>query len=67
VEDQVRKYYQVALVGRLETAKEDFYAISAERKIKHPAVAAISEQARQSLFVNRGKQPDSSKKSKSPL
>jgi LysR family transcriptional regulator, transcriptional activator of nhaA len=53
VEDQVRKYYRVALVGRLDTAKEEFYAISAERKIKHPAVAAISESARQSLFTSQ--------------
>jgi LysR family transcriptional regulator, transcriptional activator of nhaA len=53
VEDEVRKYYRVALVGRLNAAKEEFYAISAERKIKHPAVAAISESARQSLFTNR--------------
>jgi LysR family transcriptional activator of nhaA len=51
VEDEVRKYYRVALIGRLDSAKEDFYAISAERKIKHPAVAAISESARQSLFT----------------
>lgn len=51
VEDQVRQYRQVALVGRLDTAKEDFYAISAERRIKHPAVAAISQFARQSLFA----------------
>jgi LysR family transcriptional activator of nhaA len=51
VEDQVRKYHQVALVGRLDTAKEEFYAISAERRINHPAVAAISQSARQSLFT----------------
>lgn len=50
VEHQVRKYYRVALVGRLDTAREEFYAISAERRIKHPAVAAISEAARESLF-----------------
>ena len=51
VEDELRKYYRVALVGRLQSATEDFYAISAERKIKHPAVAAISESARRSLFA----------------
>ena len=51
VEDQVRKYYRVNLVGRLDSAAEDFYAVSAERKIKHPAVAAISESARH-LFTN---------------
>lgn len=53
VEEQVRKYYRVSLIARLESAKEDFYAISAERKIKHPAVAAISESARQSLFTGQ--------------
>ena len=52
VEDEVRKYFRVALVGRLDSAKEDFYAVSAERRIKHPAIAAISESARQSLFAN---------------
>lgn len=51
VENQVRKYHQVSLVGRLDTVKEEFYAISAERRIKHPAVAAISQSARQSLFT----------------
>jgi LysR family transcriptional activator of nhaA len=53
IEDQVRKYYRVSIVGRLDSAKEDFYAISAERKIKHPAVAAITESARRALFANR--------------
>jgi LysR family transcriptional activator of nhaA len=53
VEDEVRKYYGVALVGRLSNAKEEFYAISAERKIKHPAIAAISESARHDLFTSR--------------
>jgi hypothetical protein len=30
---------------------EQYYAISAERKIKHPAVAVISQSARQTLFA----------------
>jgi hypothetical protein len=30
---------------------ESFYAISPERKIKHPAVVRITEMARQSLSV----------------
>jgi LysR family transcriptional regulator, transcriptional activator of nhaA len=29
--------------------QERFYALSVERKLKHPAVVAISESARQSL------------------
>lgn len=52
VEQEVRKYYRVSMVGRLDSAKEEFYAISAERKIKHPAVAAISDSARHNLFTN---------------
>jgi LysR family transcriptional regulator, transcriptional activator of nhaA len=51
VEDELRKYYRVALVARLDSAQEEFYAISAERRLKHPAVTAISESARRSLFV----------------
>jgi LysR family transcriptional activator of nhaA len=55
VEEEVRKYYRVALIGRLDSAKENFNAISAELKINHPAIAAISEAARQSLFTNHAK------------
>jgi LysR family transcriptional activator of nhaA len=51
VEDELRKYYRVALVARLDSAQEEFYAISAERRLKHPAVTAISESARRSLFM----------------
>jgi LysR family transcriptional activator of nhaA len=31
--------------------RERFYAISVERKLKHPAVIAISEAAQQKLFA----------------
>lgn len=51
VEDDVRKQYNVRLVGRLDDVRERFYAISVERKLKHPAVVAISEAARQELFA----------------
>jgi len=50
VEDEVRKQYGVRLIGRLEEVRERFYAISVERKLKHPAVVAISEAARHTLF-----------------
>lgn len=50
VENEVRKQYGVELVGRVEEVRERFYAISVERKLKHPAVVAISEAARQELF-----------------
>jgi LysR family transcriptional activator of nhaA len=50
VEKEVRDTYQVSIVARIETVIERFYAISAERKLKHPAVLTISEAAREKLF-----------------
>lgn len=41
--------YGVAEVGRLPRVTERFYAISAERKIKHPAVASLTDSARQAF------------------
>jgi LysR family transcriptional regulator, transcriptional activator of nhaA len=46
----VKRQYGVQVVGRLEEVRERFYAISVERKLKHPAVVAISEAAHQHLF-----------------
>jgi len=46
----IQRKYGVHYVGRLPDVKERFYAISLERRIKHPAVAAILEGARESFF-----------------
>lgn len=50
VESSVRRQYGVTVVGRLERVRERFYAVSAERRIKHPGVIAITESARRELF-----------------
>ncbi|MGB5397579.1 MAG: transcriptional activator NhaR [Gammaproteobacteria bacterium] len=50
VEDDVIAKYGVRVIGRTDDIKERFYAISAERHIKHPAVSAITESARNDLF-----------------
>lgn len=50
VESEIRRAYGVRVVGRLDTVRERFYAISVDRKLKHPAVVAISEGARKDLF-----------------
>lgn len=50
IEPEIQGRYGVQAVGRLESVRERFYAISVERKLKHPAVVAISEAARQRLF-----------------
>jgi LysR family transcriptional activator of nhaA len=51
VEDDVVAKYGVRVIGRTDDIKEHFYAISAERRIKHPAVTAITETARSELFT----------------
>jgi LysR family transcriptional regulator, transcriptional activator of nhaA len=51
IEKQVQETFGVMPVGRAEGLVERFYAISVERKLKHPAVVAISEAARTSLFA----------------
>jgi LysR family transcriptional activator of nhaA len=51
IESSVRKQYGVAVVARLERVRERFYAVSAERRLKHPGVIAITESARRELFA----------------
>jgi LysR family transcriptional activator of nhaA len=52
IEKEVEQQYQVQVVGRTKDIREKFYAISVERIIRHPAVAAISESAHQKLFFD---------------
>jgi LysR family transcriptional regulator, transcriptional activator of nhaA len=46
LEERIRRQFAVQVVGRVEAVRERYYAISTERKLKHPAVIAISEAAR---------------------
>ncbi len=50
IEDDVCKQYSVKVVGRLPEIVERFYAISIEKRLKHPAVVKISQFARENLF-----------------
>ena len=50
IEKQICKQYGVQVIGRTDEVVERFYAISAERKVKHPGVLAISDGAREKLF-----------------
>jgi len=47
IEAEVRRQYRVGLVGRLGKVRERYYAITVERRLKHPAIVAIVERARQ--------------------
>lgn len=50
IEPEVARHYGVRVVGRTDEIVERFFAISIERRIKHPAVAAITQAARNGLF-----------------
>jgi LysR family transcriptional activator of nhaA len=45
VEKEVIRQLGVTVVGRLDEVRERYFAISVERRLKHPAVVAISEAA----------------------
>jgi LysR family transcriptional regulator, transcriptional activator of nhaA len=51
IEAEVRARHRVQLVGRVKAIRQRFYAISIERKIRHPAVVAICEVARKHIFA----------------
>ena len=51
VENEVTAQYGVELVGRADDVRERFYAISVERRLKQPAVVAITDAAREALFA----------------
>jgi LysR family transcriptional activator of nhaA len=46
----VARRYGVEVVGRAPQVRSRFYAISAQRRVTHPAVKAIQEAARSALF-----------------
>ncbi len=51
IEQEVLRQYGTRLVGRTDAVRERFYAISVERRLRHPAVLAISEGARERLSL----------------
>ena len=50
IESEICRQYQVRVIGRAESIRERYYAISAHRRLKHPAVVAICNAARTELF-----------------
>ncbi len=51
VATEIRRRYKLQVVGYRGEIRQRFYAISVERKIRHPAVLAICEVARTQIFV----------------
>ena len=52
IEAEVEWQYQVTAIGRVDEVKENFYAISVERRVTHPVVSAVMEAARETLFAD---------------
>jgi LysR family transcriptional activator of nhaA len=48
---ELRQRYRLQSIGRANDIRQRFFAISVERKIKNPAVAAICEIARKKIFA----------------
>lgn len=50
IEQEISTMYRSSVIGRSESILESFFAISPERRLKHPAVIRITEAARSTLF-----------------
>lgn len=48
--EEIQRQYRVRHVGTLNNLHERYYAISIERRLKHPAVVAVSAAAKSQLF-----------------
>jgi LysR family transcriptional activator of nhaA len=48
----IERMYRARVVGKAEGVTETFYAISPERKLKHPAVIQVTRTARAELFAD---------------
>jgi LysR family transcriptional activator of nhaA len=48
---EITRQYKVQEVGRVAAVRERYYAISVERRVKHPGVLAITSAAKYDVFV----------------
>ena len=48
---EVCGHYCVTIVGETSAVRERYYALSAERRVTHPGVVALSATARVDLFA----------------
>ena len=52
IAEEVRREHGVTILGHTNEVTEQFYAISMERRLTHPAVVAINDTAHRELFAN---------------
>lgn len=51
IEKEVCRMYRMSVIGQTDELQERFYAISPERRLKHPSVVTITDTARAKLFA----------------
>jgi LysR family transcriptional activator of nhaA len=51
IEKEIARQYQVRVIGNVPEIRERYYAISVERRLRHPAVVAIGDRARHQFFA----------------
>jgi LysR family transcriptional activator of nhaA len=51
ISDHIEKMYDAEKIGTLDSVIESYYAISPERKLKHPGVKQITKFARSNIFM----------------
>ena len=51
IDEEVQRQHNVVVLGKTNVVRQQFYAISVERIIKHPAVAVIQKAANKSIFI----------------
>lgn len=51
VQEEVQRQYQVKPLGLVEGVRDRYYALTVERRLKHPAVVAISDAAHERIFA----------------
>ncbi len=52
IADEVQREHGVTAIGQTNEITEQFYAISMERRLTHPAVVAVNDTAHRKLFAN---------------
>ena len=50
VEEEIVRQFGVKVIGRTEELRDEFFAVTVERRITHPCVVAITDAARVKLF-----------------
>lgn len=53
IQAEICRMYRMAVIGQTDEITERYYAISAERRLKHPSVVLVTDTARLDLFGSK--------------